>query len=307
MSAVKRATSLREIVPALVRQRAPGRHRELALGERGVEAGAGGGRARRRGVWSRAQSQTHAAAATSGSGVTFALNVAQPHDQTPASLNCVATNFAASASSLTISSQAAAGWSPARWPRPGRGRDLHLERDPAGGDPDLGQVVDEAAQALAHREARRGRAELVEADRVRRGEVDLAEQDRDLRDLLPPVGGVAAGVGRVRDREQRRRAEVREVGEELEDVRAVLRVVRRPRRRRLGAGELVLGDRRRLAAGDRDGVVEERLRAVVDQRRVGRVARRADALVEVEVEEDGRRAGGAVSARARRCPRRPRS
>ena len=118
MIVVKRATSLREMLPALVRHRVPaGTESWPSVSELSNPAPAADGPSHS--VWSRAHSQTHAAAAWSGSGVTFALNVAQPHDHTPARLNCVATNFAESASSLTISSQAAAGWRPARWPSPG--------------------------------------------------------------------------------------------------------------------------------------------------------------------------------------------
>src|SRR4051812_29600525 len=70
-------------------------------------------------VWSRAQSQTQAVAGLSGSGVAFALNVAQPQDQIAAILNSWATCFAASASSFTTSNQADAGSRPPRAPRPG--------------------------------------------------------------------------------------------------------------------------------------------------------------------------------------------
>src|ERR1700759_2557000 len=106
------------MLPALVRHRAPaGTESWPSVSELSNPAPAAGGPSHS--DWSRAHSHTHAAAAWSGSGGTFALNVAPPPDHTPARLNCVATNLAESASSLTISSQAAAGCSPARWPNPG--------------------------------------------------------------------------------------------------------------------------------------------------------------------------------------------
>ena len=173
-------------------------------------------------------------------------------------------------------------------PGTGRGVELHLERDTTRGDADLGQVADEPAHALAHRAARARRAELVQADRVRRGEVDLPEQDRDLRDLPPPLLRVVARrKGRIRDREQRACAEIRQRGQELEHVRPVLAVRRRPGGRRLRAEELVLGDQRVVAGGRGDCRVEQLVRALRDHRRVGGLRRGADAIREIEVEVDG--------------------
>ena len=142
----------------------------------------------------------------------------------------------------------------------------------------------------AHRPARGRRPERREPLGVRRGEIDLPQDDRHLGHLPPPLGRVAAGERRVRDGEQRPRAEVRQRGEEREHVRPVLRVRVRPRRRRLRAEELVLRHDRGLAAGDADGVVVEALRPCLHQRRIGGLGGRADAVLEVEVVENGGRA-----------------
>jgi hypothetical protein len=165
---------------------------------------------------------------------------------------------------------------------------LQLESDARGRDPDLCEVRDEPAQAAPHRAARPHRAEVVQALRPRRGEVHLPDQDRRLRRLAPPLGRVAAGVRRVGDRDRDGRTERVERLHEREDVGAVLRVRRAPRRRRLRAEQLVLGDQRCRAAGDLLREDELLLRLRLDAGRIRGYRRRADAIVEVQIEEDGR-------------------
>ena len=58
----------------------------------------------------------------------------------------------------------------------------------------------------------------------------------------------------------------------------------------LRAGELVHRDQRVVAARRGDGGVEELVRTRLDRRRVGRLRRRADAILQIEVEVDGLRA-----------------
>ena len=127
------------------------------------------------------------------------------------------------------------------------------------------------------------------------------ETSRHQSAASPPVNGGFATESSGRAPSARQRLE------EREHVRAVLRVRVRPRRRRLRAEQLVLGDDRRLAAGDADGVVVEALRPRLDHGRVGRLGRRADAVLEVEVVEDGGGALRRASPWACRCPTRPRA
>ena len=181
-----------------------------------------------------------------------------------------------------------------------RGLELELERDPARRDPDVRELAHERAHAATHRPARPDRPERVQLRHVRRGEEDLPDQQRRRGQVAPPLRRIAARVGRVRDRHGGNRAPLLQPPYERERIGAVLGGRRRPRGRRLGAEELVQGDPRRLAARHRDGEVEEPVGALLDQRRVGRHRRRADAVVEVEVEEDGRRP---VLARLRRLDR----
>jgi len=100
------------------------------------------------------------------------------------------------------------------------------------------------------------------------------------------------GVGVAGKQQERARAPLGESLEEREHVRAVLRGRRRPRRGQLRAKELVLRQQRVVAARGGNGGVEELVRARLDRRRVGRLRRRADAVVHVEVEVDGLRAPG---------------
>ena len=102
--------------------------------------------------------------------------------------------------------------------------ELQLERDPVRRDPELREARDERAQAARIVRPRLFGAELVEPVRVRRREVDLPDQDRRLRGLAPPVGRLAADVRRVRDRDPGPRAELLQLLEQQQRVRAVLRV-----------------------------------------------------------------------------------
>jgi hypothetical protein len=172
--------------------------------------------------------------------------------------------------------------------RPRRGLELELERNPVSRDPDLGEAPDERAHPSPHRPARTDGPERVQLGHVRGGEIDLPDQDRHGGEVAPPLRRLSAGVGRVGDRHQRRRAALRQPPDQRERVRTVLRRRRRPRRRRLRSEELVQRDPGRRAAGHRHGEVEETVCAARDRRGVGRNGRRPDAVVEVEVEEDGR-------------------
>ena len=284
------------------------RKRDLALAQRLVERLAGNRRCVAELRVSRPE--IHARCGGLVGIVPATEKLGHPHDQMPSTGVSAATCFAASASSLTNSSHADFGFSPCRPPCPGADWNCNSSATRPAGIPIAPKRATSARMPLRIDTTGPRRPELGKADRPGRGEVDLPDQDRGLGRLTPPVRGLAAGIRRVRDRDRRRRPERLELLQQRQHVRAVLRIRRAPRGRRLGAEELVLGDQRRRAAGHLDGEVEQPLRLVGDRRRVRRCRRRADAIVQMEIEEDGRSTGrphlrrdhGAGRDRERRAP-----
>ena len=163
------------------------------------------------------------------------------------------------------------------------------QRQPRGRDPDRDEVLGGAAEHLPQRPTALDGSELVDA---RRREVRLAHDCRDLGDAAPPVGRLAARVGRARDEQRRAGAARGQRAQEDQHVLAVLRVRRAPGRQRLRALQLVLAHDRRRAAHRRGRVRVEPVRAVGHGGRVGGLGRRPRATREVEVEVDRLRAPG---------------
>ena len=162
--------------------------------------------------------------------------------------------------------------------------------EPARRHADLDQVLHAGAHRRAEAPAPGHRA-LARDPRTR--EVDLGHEVCDLRGGLPPrIRILVVGVRPVREEKERTRPALGQAAEIGEHIGAVLRRRRRPRGRQLRTEELVLGDQRVVAARRGDGGVEELVGARLDRRRVGGVRRRADAVVQVEVEVDGLRALG---------------
>ena len=150
--------------------------------------------------------------------------------------------------------------------------------------------------AVAHAKPARTVDRPVTPDEIRVCVV-LEHQIRHGADRPPPCRGVAAGEG-LAGHEQRRPAATRgEAADEAKHVRAIAVGGRRQRSRQRCTPELVERDQRRLATGDGDCVVEERVGALLDERRIHRIARRADALVQMHVPMDG---AGSGRARFRR-------
>ena len=128
-------------------------------------------------------------------------------------------------------------------------------------------------------------------DDRRAAEVDLGDEVGDLRRLPPPVvGRLVVRVRPLREQQERPRAALGEALHEREHVRAVLRGRRRPRRRQVARRRA----RSPRSAGGRSPTTRRRCRTACPRaprrRRVGGLRRRADAVVEIEVEVDGLRA-----------------
>ena len=210
----------------------------------------------------------------------------QPQDQIDENLSSPATWRAASACHLTTSSHACAGFRP----RAAGVRAVPLEAEhhaePRRRNPDREEAADRRSHALPELPVAEDRAQRVNALRA---EVRLAHDVRDRGDLLPPGGGVAAGVRRAADEQERpcaARGERLEIGQH---VRAVLRVRARPRRLEARAGELVLGDPRRRARrlrAPRSRRVCSRGRRSSRDRPASSAGRRATCQVLVEVDRD---------------------
>ena len=190
------------------------------------------------------------------------LKAAQPHDQMLARCSSAATCLAASASHLTTSSHFESGCSPSRPPAFGVELNVSIIPEPVRRHADLDQVLHARAHRLAQPAAACHRALLRD---LRPREVDLRDDVGDLRRGLPPRVGVGVvRVRAVREQEERPRAPLGEPLQVREHVRAVLRRRRSPRRRQLRSEQLVLGDQRVVAAGGRDGGVEELVGAGLD-------------------------------------------
>ena len=175
-------------------------------------------------------------------------------------------------------------------PAAGAAADLEPEedRDARGRDAHVHVVADALAERHPHPPAPEDHAELVD---LRRCEIDLRDHIGVRGDLTPPLERLAGGVRLGGDEDERLRASRGQRPHEGEDVGAVLRVDRRPGRRRIGAEELVQRHPRRRAARRRHRAVEDAVRLVLDLRGVLPPRRTADAVVQIEVEVDGVRPG----------------
>ena len=195
----------------------------------------------------------------------------QPQEKTEPSPSSLATCFADSASHFTTWYQADAGCRPLRPPTPFWLRKLSMMPSRFAGIPIDVRSRDRVAVALPQEPVAEDRAERPD---LGGGQIDLADDVGDLGHRAPPRDRVGrAGVGRLVDEQHRVRSQRREVLQEREHVRPVLRRRRAPGRRDRRAEELVLDDeRRRAAAGPDDGLLVLRLRGGLDGRGIGRRA-----------------------------------
>ena len=180
--------------------------------------------------------------------------------------------------------------------------ELQLERDAARGDPDLRRSGRRGRACPAASNGSRARAPSgVEALGPRRGEVDLPEEDRRLRDLPPPgaasppvYGGFAIESAVVAPSAFSARRNARTFARYC----AVVSVH--------GVGVCAPKSSFSAISGVCSRSPTRRSRTpsglAGDRRRVGRGARRADPLVQVQVEEDGRRARRRGTAPAASVP-----
>ena len=136
--------------------------------------------------------------------------------------------------------------------------------------------------AVAHAEPARSVDRTVAPDEVRVCVV-LEHEVGDGPDRPPPRRGVPARERLARDEERRPSTALRQPGDEAQDVGPIALGARSEGRRERRAPHLVQRDERRLASRHGDRVVEERVGALLHQRRIGRVGRRADPLAEVHV------------------------
>ena len=123
----------------------------------------------------------------------------------------------------------------------------------------------------------------------RRREVHLSDDSCDVGDLAPPIAGGPVGVRLRVDEQPRLRTALAQRLQEQQHVRPVLGVRRRPRHREPRAEELVLGDHRIRAVHRLRRVLVELVRLVHDRRRIGGLARRPDAAIQIEIEVGGLR------------------
>ena len=167
---------------------------------------------------------------------------------------------------------------------------LEPDHDPdaRGRDPDREQL--RRRLPVAHPEPTRTVDRPVPPDEIR-VRVVLEHEIGHRADRLPPRRGVAAGERLARHEERRSSAARGEAADEAKNVRPVALGGRSQRRRQRRAPELVQRDQRRLAAGDGDRIVEERVGSLLDQRRIGWIGRCADALAQVHVPVNGSRSG----------------
>ena len=199
----------------------------------------------------RAQSQTQAAFGLSGS-ISLWFHSCQPQEKTEPSPTSFATCFDRERLPLHDLVPGRGGLEAVAAADSLVAQEAEHEAHPVRRDPDRREIRDRVAVALPQ--------EPVAEDRTERPDlggrqVDLADDVGDLRHRAPPRDRVVlAGVGRLVDQQDRVRALRREVLQEREHVRAVLRGRRAPRRRDRRAEQLVLDDeRRRAAPGSLDG------------------------------------------------------
>ena len=164
------------------------------------------------------------------------------------------------------------------------GLEADHDPDPRRRDPDREELRDRLA--VPDTKSTRAVDRAVAPDEIRVGVV-LEHEVGDRADRSPPRRSVAARERLARDEERRPSTSLLQARDEAQDVRPVALRGRRERGRERGSPQLVQRDQRRLTARDLDGVVEERVGALVHQRRVGGVRRRPDPLAQVHVPVHG--------------------
>ena len=149
--------------------------------------------------------------------------------------------------------------------------------------PDRKQLRERVAHRRPHAPAAKLRPRAVHSTGV---EVLFERDVRDLRQLTPPLAGLATGVGLAGDEQHRVPALRLQQPRPLEHVRPVASCRGGPRRRRRGTEELVHRNQRIRAARREDGEIEDALRArrqqILVSRRRGRPDPRAQVVVPVD-------------------------